>query len=209
MCSRTMVIIMLEFKEDLPCSEGPQSLNKIQQHKNLRLRTISDNCTNGIVFSARKDHKKILGTMIKHTCPLICICHLIKIIIINIKLALYIAKSKKAPGAFCCCCFFVVVFLLFFFVFFCFFVVVFFFFFFFLLAVPGRGFCCGLLYQSLCVFVWVSWWGFYFGWPFGRCFENLRKRLSFWLSASSVLIVVPLLYVRLCFPLVSWTQDDK
>ena len=40
-------------------------------------------------------------------------------------------------------------------------------------------------------------------WPF------LGKKLSFWLSACTVLIVVPLLKVRHSFPLVSWTEGIR
>ena len=35
------------------------------------------------------------------------------------------------------------------------------------------------------------------------------KKLPFWLSACSVLIVVPLLLVRPSVPLVSWTEGVK
>ena len=47
---------------------------------------------------------------------------------------------------------------------------------------------------------------FYFGQPFGQFFG---KKLSFWLSACSVLIVVPLLEMRPSFPLVSWTEGIR
>ena len=36
--------------------------------------------------------------------------------------------------------------------------------------------------------------------------NHLRKKLSFWLSACSVLTVVPLLLVHPVFPLVSWME---
>ena len=40
-----------------------------------------------------------------------------------------------------------------------------------------------------------------------RLGKYLRKQLFFWLSACSVLIVVPLLLVRLSFPFVPWTDS--
>ena len=39
--------------------------------------------------------------------------------------------------------------------------------------------------------------------------QFLGKKLSFWLSACSVLIVVPLLYVRPSFPFVFWTEGVR
>ena len=36
----------------------------------------------------------------------------------------------------------------------------------------------------------------------------LRKKLSFWLSACSILIVVPLLKLRPSFPLICWTEGN-
>ena len=47
---------------------------------------------------------------------------------------------------------------------------------------------------------------YYFGSPFG---QFVGRKLSFWLSACNVLIVVPLLYVRPSFPLVSWTEGVR
>ena len=44
---------------------------------------------------------------------------------------------------------------------------------------------------------------FYFGYPFVHFLGN---ELSFWLSACSVLIVVPLLLQRSSFHLMSWTE---
>ena len=149
MGSRTMVIIMLAFKEDLPCSEGPQSLTNIQQHKNLCLRTISDNCTSGTGFSARKDYKKILGTIIKHTCPLSCICYLIKIIIILSWHYISRSRIEGSPVGFFCWPFRGGASAVVYYICHCMS----------LYGCPGGFFC--------------------FGWPFGRCFEKENVLLAF------------------------------
>ena len=42
-----------------------------------------------------------------------------------------------------------------------------------------------------------------------RLASFLGKELSFWLSACSILIVLPLLYVRPSLPMVSWTEGVR
>ena len=42
-----------------------------------------------------------------------------------------------------------------------------------------------------------------------RLANCLGKKLSFWLSVCSILIVVPLVLVHPSFPLVSWTESVR
>ena len=64
-------------------------------------------------------------------------------------------------------------------------------------------------YFCHCMSLHVCSGDFFFYFCYSQFTNYFGKKLSFWLSACSILIVVPLLLVRSSFPLVSWTEGVR